>query len=487
MSHICHKHYLLKFFTVILTAVAATSLDGCTGISIATPATIAQTTKGSITVVAQSAPSKTTSVQSLRLQVTSALLNPGNVQLVATPVTVDLANITTGSAFLSTATAPVGLYSSLTITFSNPSLSITNTTGNPIAIPGGTCAVQSTCTFVPPVTTSQSTVTTGALPLTVIAGKATSFALTLSMSKILQSNDSLDFSTGVDTGLDQAGTSGSPTTSGNEPLDAEIGVVQSVANGQLVLVSESNDVSPSITIDSDTSFNFPSPICAANNTSCIAAGEVVVAALSLTSAGTLHADSIAFADAANAKLLQGTVVAISPSSSSFQILVNKSFGFTTDPSPDDSTATITLEAGTVFGISSVAYPTVSGTSFSSLNSMVVGQTVLVDVAASSFLPNASSAQVFLTDSTASGTISALSNSETFTLTNYPAEQDNSSPITSMTTVQTGIGTLYRNLTPASYSSLINGQSVSVTGPLFNTSPTPTLASDQISLHASTDQ
>ncbi len=488
MGHARSPNSLIEYLSTGVAAVTVLLLSGCTGISVATPAAIAQATNGSLSIVAQSTPSTLATVQSLRLQITSAVLNPGNVQLMTTPVTLDLANITTGSAFLATASVPAGTYSSLAVSFSTPSLSVSNTSGTPLAIPGGSCAAQSTCTFVPALTTGQANISTGVLPLTVTSGKTTSFALTLAVGKILQSDDSLDFSSGVNTGPNQVGTSSTNLNNGNTPLDAAIGVVQSIANGQLVLLNETNDVLPVITVDSGTVFNYPLTICPANNNSCIAAGEIIVANLSLTPAGAVHAESISYADMSNTKLLQGTVSSISQPTNSFQLLVDKSFGFTSSPSPDESTVIVTLQPGSVFGINSTGYPAVSsGTSFSSLNDMVVGQTVLIDVVMSSQLPNVSSSQVLLTDYTASGTISALSSNQTFTLTNYAAEQDNSSPITSLTTIQAGAGTFYRNLTPASFPSLTNGQSVSVTGPLFNTSPTPTLASDQISLPSSSDQ
>lgn len=481
------KNNVVKVVAGGLAAAAAVMLNGCTGVTVASPSAIAQANGASVSVVAQSTPSTTTSVQSLRVQVTSAVLKPGNVQLIKTPVTLDLANITTGSALLSVATAPAGTYTGLTITFSDPYLSITNTTGSSITLPSGACSAQSTCSFTPVLKNDQADVTTGVFPLILTADKPDSFAVTMAIAKILQSDDSLDFSSGVDTGADQTGTSGGTGATRNEPLDSQLGVVQSIANGQLVLLSESNDVSPSIAIDSTTVFQFPSMICSANNVTCLAPGVIVVAALSLTSTGLVHADSISFADRANARLLEGTILSVSPASSSFQILVNKSFGFVGSSSPDESSVTVTLQGSTLFGINSVGYPAVAGATFSNMGGMLAGQTVLVDVSSASQLPNVWSSQVLLADSSTSGTISALDNGSMFTLTSYAAEQDNASPISSQVTVLTDAGTMYRNVTPANFSSLAAGQSVSATGPLFNISPVAILAARQISLHSSTDQ
>ena len=487
MDPISRKQYPLQLLATALAAFTVLLLNGCTGISVAAPAAIAQAASGTVTMVAQSAPSMTTTVQSLRLQITSAVLNPGKVQLLATPARLDLANITAGSTVITTASAPAGQYSSLAITFANPTLSITNTSGSTMPIPGGTCAVQSTCTFIPVINTSLVNVKTGALPLTVVTGQSNNFALTLAVGKILQSDDTLDFSTGVDTGIDQVGSSGSATSLGNEPLDAQLGVVQSVANGQLVLSSESANISTAITIDNGTTFNFPPSVCSANNSTCIVSGEIVVATLSLTSAGTVHADSLAFADIAGATLLQGTITLIAAASGSFQMLVTQSFDYHSTSSADDTVVTVVPQAGAAFGVASTGFPSVSGTSFTSLNDMVVGQTVLVDVDLASHFPNISTAQILLADSSASGTVSMLGSNMDFILTNYSAEEDNASPITSVVAIQTGTTTLYRNLTPPNFLSLTNGQSVSVSGPLLSTSPTATLAASRVSLHSPSDQ
>lgn len=463
-------------------AGAVVMLAGCTGVT-----TVPSAAMANISLLAQGAPSKTTSIQSFRLQVASAVLNPGNVQLVAAPVSIDLAQIATGSAFLSTTSVHEGTYSSLTVTFANPSITITNPASNPIAIPGGSCGAQSTCTFVPPMKNSGFTITTGVFPLTVSSDQPANFALTMAEGKLLQADDSLDFTNGVDSGSDQPGGSGRGSNGGNEPLDSQLGVVQSISSGQMVLMSESDGASPAIVIDANTIYNFPASACAANNAACVTTGEIVTVALSLTPAGAVHADSVSYADAANAKLVEGTITSVAARGNTFQMLVNSSFGLPSGTSMDESLATVAVQNGAVFGIGTVGYPSVSGAVFTGVGSLLAGQTVLVDVAGGSQSPNISTSQIFLTDSNASGTTSALLNNMTFLLTNYPSEQEDSSPVTSQVMVQAGTSTQYGNLSPASFPSLANGQSVSVLGPLFNVSLAPTIAAAQVSLHSPTDQ
>ncbi len=436
-------------------------------------------------MLAQSAPSKTVSIQSFRLQVTSAVLNPGNVQLVAAPVMIDLTNVDTGAGFLSSANASAGTYSSVTVSFSHPSITITNPSDSAVAVPGGSCTPHSTCTFVPSMTNSQVTVATGAFPLSVVENSSASFALTLAQGKILQSDDSLDFSTGVDTVSDQ--TSATISATGDQPLTSELGTVQSISAGQIVLISESNEMSPPIVIDANTIYNFPALVCEADNATCIAAGDIVSATLSLTTAGTVHADSISYADAANAKLVEGTVTSIATGGNAFQMRVNQSFGLGVGNSMDETTTTVNVLSGALFAIDSVGYPAVAGAGFTGLSSLLPGQTVLIDIASTSALPNISTGQIFLEDSEASGTISNLANNVTFLLTNYSAEQESSSAITSQVMVQAGTGTTYLNLSPASFASLASAQSISARGPLFSAPRGPTIAADQVSLHSASDQ
>jgi hypothetical protein len=395
------------------------------------------------------------------------------VQLVTVLVTIDLAQIATGSALLSSAKVGVGNSSSITVSFANPSISIPNTTSSAMAIPGGSCVPRSTCTFVPAMKNTQSTTTTGVFPLTVGSGTAASFVLTMAEGKIVQGDDSLDFSSCVDGGPDQSGNRG------NESLDARLGVVQSFSAGQLVLLSESNDGSPSILADANTVSNFPVPLCPSNNATCLATGEIVTAALSLTISGDVHADSISYADAANAKLAKGIITSVASGGNTFKMRVGKSFGLAN--CTDEGTSTVTVQSGALFGTGPVGYPAVPGGAFAGIGGLLAGQAVLVDVSGNSAFPNVSTSQMFLTESGTSGTLLALANN-TFLLTTYSGEQDNSSPTTSQVVVQTGTGTLYRNLLPASFSSLTNGQSVSVQEPLFNVPSVPTIAVTQVSLH-----
>ncbi len=82
------------------------------------------------------APPAGVTVLTFQLTITGAVLQPGNVSVVNSPVAVDLAQLQNESALLGALSIPTGTYASLTLTFSSASLTILNSTGAAI----GACA-----------------------------------------------------------------------------------------------------------------------------------------------------------------------------------------------------------------------------------------------------------------------------------------------------------------------------------------------------------
>src|ERR1019366_3363740 len=74
----------------------------------------------------------------------------GGVSLLSTtnPIPVNVTQLQTDSAFLGSANAPVGTYTSLSLTFANPQLTIFN--GSTAAI--GSCAINTVCQLTPATT-----------------------------------------------------------------------------------------------------------------------------------------------------------------------------------------------------------------------------------------------------------------------------------------------------------------------------------------------
>ena len=132
---------------VLLAGAALTSaaLTGCGGSgSGAAPAASAPppaATTGTISLVVQDTPSPKLTVLSFQVQITAATLQPGNLSILPKPVTVDLAQLVSDTAFLSSTVVGSTTFTSMTMTFANPQVTIANNSGAPIVTPTQTCAV----------------------------------------------------------------------------------------------------------------------------------------------------------------------------------------------------------------------------------------------------------------------------------------------------------------------------------------------------------
>src|ERR1700688_526615 len=91
-------------------------------------------------------PPTNVSILSAEVTLTGATLNPGNVSLFSGSKTVELTRLQTDIAYLATAAnINAGSYTSVTLTFANPMLTIENDTTNAI----GTCGIGAICTIAP--------------------------------------------------------------------------------------------------------------------------------------------------------------------------------------------------------------------------------------------------------------------------------------------------------------------------------------------------
>src|SRR5260370_30442337 len=98
-------------------------------------------------------PPTNVSILSAVVTLTGATLSPGNVSLLTTPTTLELTRLQTDVAFLSKTNVNAGNYTSLALTFSNPSLTIENDTTSAL----GACGIGAICTIPPTTTANLST------------------------------------------------------------------------------------------------------------------------------------------------------------------------------------------------------------------------------------------------------------------------------------------------------------------------------------------
>jgi hypothetical protein len=171
--------YLAKSLAVLLAVAAISGCGGGSGDSgsSSTASTTPTATTGTVNLVIQDTPSPKLSVLSFQVQITEAVLQPGNVSILLKPVTVDLAQLVSDTAFLSSTVVGSATFTSMTMTFANPQVTIVNNSGASIVTPTQTCAIGAVCTFVPKVNDASVTISSGVFPVTVTANSSTGFAV----------------------------------------------------------------------------------------------------------------------------------------------------------------------------------------------------------------------------------------------------------------------------------------------------------------------
>src|SRR5690348_5162435 len=129
---------------LILVLFAAFASAGCGKYSINSSSS---TGAAAVPVTMTDTPPAGVTILSFEVTVTSAALNPGNVDLLSGkgPVRIEVRELETESAFLNTASILPGIYTSLNLTFANPELTFENNTAAPVA----GCAVGAVCEISP--------------------------------------------------------------------------------------------------------------------------------------------------------------------------------------------------------------------------------------------------------------------------------------------------------------------------------------------------
>jgi hypothetical protein len=452
-------------------ALTGLFLSGCTAgnQSSAPSTTTAAASSGTVNLTVQDTPPTGITVLSFQLQIASATLQPGNISLLPRPVNVDLAELVTDTSFLTSQVINSGTYTSLTITYANPEITLMNSSTAPLVTPVGTCAVGQVCTFAPRLNNASVTISSGVFPITVAASSTTGLNLDLSISNLLQSDLSLTFASGQSVNLSLLSALASLTAQQSQ-IDAVLATVQSV-NGQQVTIQTALGNSLNINLSSSTTYNYPSAVCGAASSSCLTAGQIVDLNLSLLGNGSLMAQSVTYADASGGAAARGVVMAAG--SNSFQVLLHQVIPGNTAAAPG-SVVTIDPASGAPFS----GYPTVNGSGFAGIGDLVAGQEVLLQVATGSSSTTYNSSRVYLEPSQTVGTVQSVnSGADSFALNGLTGLWTNSRPVVNQIQCQAGSATEYENLSSSSLGSLTPGTPVGVKGLVFNsgTSGIPALS------------
>src|ERR1700722_322200 len=443
-------------FAALLLLGSVTVLSGCTG----TPGSPRGTSGGGgggtvssgggsapLSILVTDQPASAVDVLSFEITITGATLQPGNVALISSPQTFEITQLQTNSALLTTLNVAAGNYTSLDLTFANPSMTILNTgtalATNPI------CATNTFCTFAPTLNAASLSLATSPFPLTVSTGAPVGLLLDLNLSDLLQSgNISVDPTvSGAVTVASIAQVTSTQVLAGISSLT---GQGTNVGANQFTLQAY-NGVSSIITVNTSTTAFFPASVCAANNFSCLVLNQIVTLQANMLGSGTITAAQVNYENAAGTQGREGPTTPT-----------------TVNPTPPaDSTSSI-------FSIASDGATLPAGVSFASPTDLLVGQTVLVGFSGSATTTTAGPAfsanQVILVSGNVDGDVFIVDQgTSAFSMTDLPVLFTTLTP-TNITQInaQTSSSTFFETLNLDSLAGLAAGQPVAVGGLLFNT-------------------
>jgi hypothetical protein len=242
-----------------------------------------------------------------------------------------------------------------------------------------------------------------------------------------------------------------------------------------------------INTDGNTTFSFGAG-CLANNFSCVKANQVLELDISLEGNGTLLAKEVDLEADVNVEEISGLVVVLGAGSppTSFQMLVRQASpaALTASATVVGSLVTVTIGAPTIFTVDNHSFTLPVGLTFTSADSLLVGQELLSGVTftqvpspaittSSIALRRSQVTALVFTAPTVGGTSFALNPLPSLFRTALPT---NIISLQVDTTAQTN----FENLNPNSIAGVTLGENVSVGGFLFNTQPAPgTIAVDAV--------
>jgi uncharacterized protein DUF4382 len=281
--------------------------------------------KGNSTVVLAmtDSPASLVTILSAEVTLTGATLGPGSVSLLSSPATVELTRLQTDVAYLATASnVPAGSYTSLTLTFATPSLTIENDTASPI----GTCNPTLVCKMAPTSTQNLAVI----LPLSsfsVASSSPAGLLVDVDMQTLLSATLGEDFG---------AATSVFPFTPGGTgafPVGAEdvVGHVTGLSASNNTFTLTNSEVSRTMNVDSSTTFfQFP---CATPGISCLQNNQIVSVDIGIQPDGSLLARNVVFEDADSGDVeVEGIVTSTNLGSQQFSMAIHTISGTATSVS-----------------------------------------------------------------------------------------------------------------------------------------------------------
>lgn len=423
------------------------------------------------------------SVLSFEVAVIGASLQPSDtskspVSLVSSPIEVELTQLETEKALLSAVNAPEGTYSSISLTFANPELTILNQSGQQITMGTQICLNGQVCEFKSSLNQSSVTVSSAPFPVTISASSPIGLVVDFDLNTSIQNNLS------VTPAVTLAAIAAQPINNGSEmeieDLEGLTGQVKSVTSTGFTLQDNTSGQTFTINVDANTQFqDFNQIGCTANNFSCLQVGQILeVEHLLVLDGGTLLASEVQLDDAVNEEQLEGTIVAVNAANNQFQMVVEDEEPAVQGVSVGNS-VTISINTPVQFAIDSddLSSAIPSGVSFASPNDLLVGQEVKVRaLVVSSPLTGTTvtTDRVKLHMSQFPGTVASV-NAPNFAVNNLPSLFTSNG--INQVQVVVSAGTEFEGVSGGS--SLTTGNHVVLRGLLFKTTGDPILVAKKV--------
>jgi hypothetical protein len=437
------------------------------------------------------APPAGVTILRFQIQVTSATLQPATmgqpaVSMLPAPVEVELVHLQTEPALLANLSIPAGTYNSLTATFASPQVTIFNE-GSNLMVGNQSCNMGQVCTLSLPLNQMSVTVQapTAPFPITLSSTSPLGLILHFDVNESVQN----DLSVTPTINLTQIPV---PPTGVFERFHL-VGTVTMVNSPNFTLQTTFGNFSFNIATDANTQYDFGAS-CAADNFSCLATGQILKVSVEAMQGGMLVARRVKLLEPAGRPAFEGVVISTNPAQNQFQVVLTDfqigqgqinlqwlGIRLTIQPAPSAT-----------FAIDTDGITLPPGLSFASVQDMIGGQTVEFHPTAlpppMSAGPNPpaivlSADSVTLEPTEITGTVEAVMAQATppnFDLGALPPLFTKAG--ISQLEVEPVTGTEFENV--SGLSGLSMGNTVSVSGLLFNTTGQPTVIAETIVLRGS---
>lgn len=457
----------------LLSSMVSLSLVGCGGGSSPNNPPPSQGT-APISISLHDMPPVGVTVLSFQATVTGIAMQPGNVSLLSAPMTLEMTQLQGMSAYMGTASVPAGSYTSMTITLANPRMTFLNDTGTTMSMGGmmggASCANGQICQFSPTMMASSVTITGSPFPLNVQANAPFNMQLDFNLMDSIQSNMGMNptMTSTMQDGMQSSGMFGQ--------MDDMLGQVASVnaANSQFAIAFVQGMPSMTVTTDTNTTFEDFDGAGKPNSMAGLSQGEILLVKMQLMTGGALRAAQIRL-ESASSPVLEGMVVALDNASQFDMVVMNEAPAFQGVSIGD--VVRMNLQSGAMFAVDDTDLP-VSGMSFGSSAGMMIGQMVAI-APASALVPgtppqlNTNAVRLMNTWITAS--VASKIDANNFTIQSLPGIFG-AAGISAMK-ISASTQTEFDDV--SSVGVLNVGDTVSVRGPLFMTSGTPTLVASKV--------